>query len=340
MLIAFLVIMWYYKIYNLGIVIVREYFMRNLEYHKLYEHLITDKAKAIIVEYSCCKQTFTYRPFSHQPTDTSLDDLYDLVIDNTVFYAFSEDEILSLHTDIGILNDLRSAAKYAFADRLPKRTNADSDGTIGEILLDLFIQAYEPNSQKLIARAKHTEMGKKSEITGYDALYFTKSNGIITLWLGQAKAGKQDYCKRDIKKDLNTKYSPKYFSDTAFYIASRTDSQELSIIIKDINRMCFEAQQEGYSQDKKISELFNILNKYNVQIKIPCLLAYTNDIYSDPKLLQAEIEECTKEMCSYFDSDIYSVGLPLNYEIVFYIFPIKDVSYIRKRIVTLKQEVV
>ena len=314
--------------------------MANSEYYKLYNDLIADKAKTIIVEYSCHNQTFTYKPFSHKSNNTALDDLYALIIDNTVFYAFSEDEILSLHTNIGLLNDLRSAAKYAFAERLPNRTNADSDGTLGEILLDLLIQAYEPNSQKLIARAKHTEMKKKSEITGYDALYFTENDGSITLWLGQAKAGSQRYCKSDIKKDLNLKYSAKYFSDTAFYIATRTTSNNLLSIVNKINELCFNAQKQGYSQDKKTKELFDILQKERVQINMPCLLAYTNDIYSIPTLLQENIEQCAKQICSYFDSEIYAIGFPLPYKLIFYVFPIKDVSYIRKRIISIKKEAI
>ncbi len=315
--------------------------MSTPEYRELYESIISDKAKAIIVEYSCHNKIFSYKPFSHLPNgNSSLDELYDLIIDNTVFYAFSESEILALHMNIGILNDLRSAAKYAFAERLPKRKNADSDGTLGEILLDLLIQAYEPTSQKLIARAKHTEVGKKSEITGYDALYFTQSNNVITLWLGQAKAGSQNYCKSDIKKDLNTKFSSTYFADTAFYIATRTTSAELLSIVNEINALCFLAQQQNYSKDKKKEELFNILRKNKVAIKIPCLLAYTNDIYEEPSLLQSEIDKCTNKMCSYFDSDIYNIEFPLDYDLVFYVFPIKDVSYIRERIITLKNEVV
>jgi len=314
--------------------------MLSPEYQKLYDALISDKAKAVIVEYSCHNKTFAYKPFSHQSNSSALDDLFDLIIDNTVFYAFSESEILDLHTNFGILDDLRSAAKYSFADRLPKRKNADSDGTLGEVLLDLLIQAYEPTSQKLIARAKHTEVGKKSEITGYDALYFTQYNNQITLWLGQAKAGSQHYCKGDIKKDLNSKFTSSYFSDTAFYIATRTTSQDLLNLVNEINKLCFIAQQQSYSKDKKTTELFKILQYNNVRIKIPCLLAYTNDIYSDSKSLQINTERCVQQICSYFDDDIFSIELLLPYELVFYVFPIKDVPYIRQKITALKKEVV
>lgn len=307
-------------------------------YKELYNTLITSNTKSIIIEYSHYKGEFTYKPFSHHANCEALNNLYDLVIDNTVFYAFSENEILKYNEDMGILDDLRAAAKYAFAERLPQRINADSDGTLGEVLLDLIIQVYEPNSEKLIARAKHTEVGKKSEITGYDALYFTKNNDIITLWLGQAKAGSLQYCKSDIKNDLNLKFSKKYFSDTAFYISTRTTSGELSSIVNDINKLCFLAQKNKYSKDKKVEGLFGILKKNNVKIKIPCLLAYTKDIYSNPNLLNDEVTKCIKQMCHYFDSQTYSIGITLPYEIVFYIFPIKDVSHIRNKIATLKKE--
>ena len=116
----------------------------------------------------------------------SSNELCDLLIDNMVFYAFSENEILKLHSNINILDDLRSAAKYAYAQRLPQRLSPNSDGTLGEVLLDLLIQVYNPNAKKLIARAKQIEIKSKKEITGYDALYFTQSPEGLYLWLGQA----------------------------------------------------------------------------------------------------------------------------------------------------------
>lgn len=309
-------------------------------YRDLYNELIGNKIAAVIIDYKSHNKTFTYLPFSHYSSDTALDDLYDLLIDNTVFYTFSEKELLSLHEDIGLLDDLRDAAKYSFSQFLPKRTNPNTDGTIGEVLLDLLIQGYQPDAQKLIARAKFTEMDKKSEITGYDALYFTKQDGQIQLWLGQAKAGKEDYCKRDIKKDLNTKFTTDYFASTAFYIASRSDSVDLSCIVTELNKICLQAQKSKWAKEQKVDALFASLSKHKVTVKIPCLLAYTKDVYSDSALLQQKINDCAAEICSSLDTETYSIGLKLPYDIVFYIFPIKDVSYIRDRIATFKKEVV
>ncbi len=310
------------------------------EYKELYNSTIIAKSNAIIIEYLSHNRNLKYRPFSHNSNKSCLDDLYELIIDNTVFYAFSEDEILSMNRNMAILDDLRSAAKFAFSDRLPKRTYANSDGTLGEILLDLLIQAYEPDSEKLIARAKHTGMCSKTEITGYDALYFTKDIEGITLWLGQAKAGQAKYCKTDIKNDLNTKFSSSYFSNTAFYIATRCSSPSLLSIVNQINKLCFIAQKDNYTSEKKAYELFALLLKNNIKIKIPCLLAFSSDIYLDSSLLENEVLKCTEAMCTALDSEKYSIDLPLPFEILFYIFPIKDISYIRERIVELKKEVV
>ena len=314
--------------------------MLSSEYRKIYKTLIADKAKIHIIEYSCLNKNLTYKPFSHKAEDNALDDLCSMIIDNTVFYAFSEDEILKYSSNFNILNDLQAAAKFAFGDRLPMRTNANSDGTLGEVLLDLLMQVYEPHSQKLIARAKYTEMNSNNEIRGYDALYFTKHNNTITLWLGQAKTGAEAYCKNGMKNDLNTKYTSDYFAKTAFYIAQRTDSPELLSIVNELNKTSFFTQKNKWSDDMKAQEVFNIFNKHNVTVKIPCLLAYSKDIYSDPSLLLYEVNRCAEQMEAYFDSLSYTIGISIPYAIVFYVFPIKDISYVRERIIDFKNEVV
>lgn len=310
------------------------------EYKKIYNKLIVDQSKGIIIDYKPQNKTYKYYPFSHQASSSSLDDLYNLITDNIIFYAFDQNEIIKLNENIAVLEDLRAAAKYAFANRLPKRTDPNSDGTVGEVLLDLLIQTFEPHSQKLIARAKYTEVGKrKNEITGYDALYFTLDGGQLTLWLGQAKAGAEDYCKSDIKKDLNTKFGSEYFADTAYYIADKVDSDKSLInILNEINKICFKAQKDEWTKDQKIDMLYKLLKDNNVAIKIPCLLAFTNDIYSSGDL-ENNVSTVVKKVMHYYERLNYSIDLKLPYEIRFYVFPIKDVSYIRKKIVEFKKGV-
>ena len=193
-------------------------------YKEIYNKLIGEKFNTVVIRYSPEKGKYEYRGFSHHAEKNALDNIANLIIDDMIFYAFSENEILRLNDDIDLLEDLRAAAKYAYIERLPKREKAKSDGTMGEVLLDIIIQLASQNTKKLIARAKHTEIKNKKEITGYDALYFTKDAEGISLWLGQAKAGQKAYCKRSIIKDLQEKYKREYLADTAFYIADKNEA--------------------------------------------------------------------------------------------------------------------
>jgi len=313
--------------------------MPNQNYSLLYNDLIVKKAKTVIVEYSKSNETYKYHPYSHHDDMGSSNELCDLLIDNMVFYAFSENEILKLHSNINILDDLRSAAKYAYAQRLPQRLSPNSDGTLGEVLLDLLIQVYNPNAKKLIARAKQIEIKSKKEITGYDALYFTQSPEGLYLWLGQAKAGDEKYCKSDIKKDLINKFTVEYFANTAFYISDRSESVELTSLLNTINKICFESQQGLYGSDTKIKNLIELLQTNNVKIKIPCLMAFTSDIYGNAAIMQSEMEKISKSIISYFDLEKYPISIGLDFDILFYIFPIDNVPKIREKIVELKKEV-
>ena len=133
-------------------------------YKEIYNKLIGEKFNTVVIRYSPEKGKYEYRGFSHHAEKNALDNIANLIIDDMIFYAFSENEILRLNDDIDLLEDLRAAAKYAYIERLPKREKAKSDGTMGEVLLDIIIQLASQNTQKLIARAKHTEINNKKEI--------------------------------------------------------------------------------------------------------------------------------------------------------------------------------
>lgn len=308
-------------------------------YKDFYDEIIGTDFKAAVIEYNSCKKTHEYRTYSHHVGEKALDDLVNLIIDDIVFYSFSEDEVLKLNEKYGLLTDLRLAAKYAYSQRLPKRENPNSDGLMGEVLLDIFIMMTCKNAKKLIARAKFIELGSKKEIVGYDALYFTKSDDEISLWLGQAKAGQKRYCKDSIAKDLEEKYEKKYFADTMFYVVDKSESHELEDILSDMNGIIYKSIQNNDSREEKAEKIIALLKDKEVTIKIPCLISYTSDIYNDKTKLKVyienEIEECVKD----FESRKFLINLGLECEIIFYILPVKDVDYIRKQIVDLKKEV-
>lgn len=310
----------------------------NESYKKIYYDLIGEQFNKVIIRYNPIEKKYKYCGFSHHVNENALEDLANLIIDDLVFYTFNEEEVLNLDKCHGMLEDLRIAAKYAYKQRLPKRKNDKTDGTMGEVLLDIFIQLETHDTQKLIARAKFTDMNNKQEIKGYDALYFTKSSDGICLWLGQAKAGKKKYCTNSIADDLKTKYNKKYFSDTILYIADKKDTSELDDILSAINGICFKSMKCGWDEKRKVHEILTVLNDRNVKIKIPCLIIYSKDIYSDEKVLGEYINKEIQDTLEYFDEMTLDIELNMTFEVIFYILPVKDVDYIRQKIIEMKKE--
>ena len=182
-------------------------------YKEIYNKLIGEKFNTVVIRYSPEKGKYEYRGFSHHAEKNALDNIANLIIDDMIFYAFSENEILRLNDDIDLLEDLRAAAKYAYIERLPKREKAKSDGTMGEVLLDIIIQLASQNTKKLIARAKHTEIKNKKEITGYDALYFTKDAEGISYGLDKRRR-----VKRRIVREVSLKICKKSIRENTLQI--------------------------------------------------------------------------------------------------------------------------
>lgn len=307
-------------------------------YKEIYKKSIGDKFESIIIKYDSQSKEYTYRGYSHHVESSALDKISEIIIDDMVFYAFSEDEIINKISLFNNYEDLKLAAKYAYINRLPKRENAKTDGTIGEILLDIFLQLESYETKKLIARAKYTEIDNSNEIKGYDALYFTKGDNDISLWLGQAKAGAKSYCKSSISDDLQEKYKKGYFLNAAFYIADRKDTNELDELLEGINKLCLDSQKNNWNQDKKFNMLMKLLSDYSVTIKIPCLLAYSKDIYSDENKLKEYLDKEVNGIVNFYDNRKFSIDISLKYQIIFYILPIKDINYIREQIVKFKKD--
>lgn len=306
-------------------------------YKDYYNSLIIESSNFIIIKYNSSKINYEYKPFSHKVGIGQLGALANLLIDNMVFYTFDEEEILQCNEEIGILEDLRIAAKYAYLERLPKRIKSKNDGTPGELLLDLLIQIYEPDITKLLARAKYSQMGDANEIKGYDALYFTKNNDEISLWLGQVKTGSESYCKTSIICDLNEKYVLNYFSKSICYIADKTrDNSPLLDLVKKINKIKFECIRNNDSDQIKGKKIASFLKSNNVSIKIPCLLVYSKNVYSDEKLLNDYINSIIKQFQNTFDNIKFNITIDLDYELMFYIFPVEDIDILRTIITDFK----
>jgi hypothetical protein len=309
------------------------------EYRAIYDELITKKAKFLIIKYDSIKENYEYQPYSHVVNNDAIDRLADLILDDMVFYVFTEEEILDMQRNFGILNDLKIAAQYAYHQRLPKRKDPNTDGTTGEILFDILIQVYEPKSQKLIARAKYRQLNDNQEIKGYDAMYFTKDEQGIYLWLGQVKTGDCSYCTKSIVSDLNEKYLLDYFCNVMYYIADKGTNRNNDLIrlINKINELIFKSFELKWSNNEKKKALIDLIKSENIKIKIPCVLAYTADIYSNVVKLEDEVKKWIDSMIKKFDNLSFSIDKGLDFEIIFYIFPIKDIKSLRSKIVQFKR---
>jgi hypothetical protein len=75
----------------------------------------------------------------------------------------------------------------------------------------------------------------------------------------------------------------------------------------------------------------------NIKIKIPCVLAYTANIYSDSTKLSEAIMTETREMINYFDENNYKIIEKVDYEIIYYIFPIDNIQQLRETISSFKK---
>jgi len=317
-----------------------------LKYKELYENLITQRAKTIIVEFEPQKGNYHFLPYHHTNKSDATEKLFDLLIDNFVFLSFDENEILSHHKRNGILNDLKAAARYSVqSGRIPKRLNPKNDGLLGEVLLDLFIEAYQPQCFKLLARAKYKQISDNTEIKGYDSLYFVENKSGLELWLGQAKAGAlKTYCQPQIIKDLNTKYIDNYFSKSIFYIADKRfddkhlcDHSRLETLINDLNTIAFDCAKIDDAKNKEEKQLLDmvvLLKEKQVKVIIPCLLAYDSNLYDNSdyeNLILRQIKEIVEDL------DIsYSISKNLECKILFFLFPIKNMSEIKEKLVRFK----
>lgn len=70
------------------------------------------------------------------------------------------------------------------------------------------------------------------------------------------------------------------------------------------------------------------------------MIAYTKDIYNDEFKLKQKVEQEVDSIMKYMDKISYSIDIKLEYEILFWILPVKNVSYVRNKLIDLKKEAI
>lgn len=303
---------------------------------KIFQQLIGDKIKPMIIQYDPYKDVFMTHPYSHDLDKEFEERFVDIIFDSIIFYAYEKDEI-EKHYNKGHLDDLRKASRVAYENRVPK-TEKETDGLLGELTLDSFIKLFFPNIEMLYSRAKYAERiphkeeivkRKGHEIKGYDGMVFSVENGQKYFWVGQVKTGGWQYCLDNIKDDINKSIIKYYFSDAIVILcdimcAVNSSSSELSDIIDDINEIIYNCNSERSEQTTKILQYFK---QENIKIRIPCLLMPNESDYDDRNKL---LEIIKTKMNNAFKDFKINNNDNLDIEILLLVFPLRDLQKVRK----------
>lgn len=302
----------------------------HIRYKDIFNMEIIQQSKGIIFSFSPLNDKHTYQPYSHAISNDAVERLGELMRHNLLFYSFGEDEVVAYYEN-NAFSSLEQAAKYAYQKRLPHR-DPKQNGLPGEVLLDLLVQIYNPDAYKLAVRTIFRQ-DDNNEIKGYDLTYFTKDSSGISLWLGQAKLGEKAYCKSGIDKDLIEKYVASYLSRQLFFVCDKRKSitDDAKDILKAIEALNIRLIAEDADEPARAQQLFDLLNKIGIRIKIPCLLAYEeNGIYQDTTKLYERIMAEAEGMKAYFNSHTYTFD-GFSPEIIFYVFPIESIDRLRDK---------
>lgn len=247
---------------------------------------------------------------------------------NLFFYTYGEEEVVDYY-DKDRFSSMEQAAKYAYRNRLPKRSEIQ-DGPPSEALLDLLVQLYNPSAYKLAVRTIFRQ-NDNNEIKGYDLTYFTKDDNGISLWLGQAKLGGKEYCKSGINNDLVEKFKSEYLSRQLFFVSDKrvsltSDARAILEEIEEINILSMEDDDA-----ERARKLLCHFQDNDIAIKIPCLLAYGQEnVYDEAAQLYGKVTAEAETIRDYFVKHTYQFE-GFSPEIVFYIFPIESIERLRDK---------
>lgn len=303
------------------------------EYRKIYKTHVCEELEREIAIYNVEKGINSYQPLSHncirkctgKCNHQCYKSLGKLMRGNIVFYCYGEDEIVNNFKN-GLFSDLEKATRAAYRLRLPKR-QPKQDGLLSEVLLDAIIQSLYPDAYKMAVRTIFRQ-NDNNEIKGYDLTYFTNMEGMITLWLGQAKLGGKQYCKEGILEDLEKKYTDLYMAKQIYFMADKPtglteDGIQIANLLNRLNMLnAFE------DDNNRAEQLMHFLKAQNIGISIPCLLAYDKaDVYADITKLKSKVEAEIEWAKGIFEKYFKFAGI--EPKLIFIIFPIDDIEALR-----------
>lgn len=304
-----------------------------------YKRLLSSAYKAVITNHGSEIKNYEFVAMSHIFSDNWDEQMSKLLVKNLLSYCYSEKEFNS-----PIFSNVETLEEYivdAIRNRLNKKIGNDDvaqkDGLTGELLLDLILRMENADATTLICRPLYQQQGSRQELKSYDALLFIKNETQMKLLLGQVKTGTLQNCKIGIKSDLNNKYKAPYFGNAMCWVSSRlisSNGNPFENIIKEMNEI-----SRLKDKNAKHNNICSLFKTKNILISIPCLLLYTQaDVYKIAEDLKKLVLVERDSILSHFKDEKFDLT-GFDYEIIFYIFPAKDVSILRSNLMKIKQEV-
>lgn len=303
------------------------------EYRKIFEKEVGVPFKKEIAIYEKDEHINIIQPLSHNCkekcekgcTHDCYKSLGEVMRRNLLFYCYGEDELVRKYNNIYYM-DLVNAVKMAYKNRIPKR-KPNQDGLPSEVLLDAIIQVIYPEATKLAVRTIFRQ-NDNNEIKGYDLTYFTNSNGHISFWLGQAKMGAKEYCKRGILSDLEEKYKSLYLAEQIYFMADKACqvTEKVIDILDVINQL--NALNINMGEEQQADKLLKYFETNRIEIIIPCLLVYEKSkVYQNVNQINRMICEETKWMKKHFDK-VFQFE-KIHPQLIFIFLPIENLEGLR-----------
>lgn len=306
------------------------------QYKDIYSEKVKEDFNREIKVYEIEAEENEYIPFSHNCEKSCNGNcehncykkLGQLMRSNLIFYCYGENEIVK-KTNEHFFDDFSESICYAYKNRVPKR-KPNKDGLLSEVLFDLIIQNLFPDARKLAVRTIFRQ-NDSNEIKGYDLTYFINDKGKIQIWLGQAKLGDKDYCKKGINSDIKEKYDLMYMSKQVFFVADKqcelsSEGVVLTDIINKINRINIKVD------DQKRAEAFlEYIKEENIEIIIPCLLSYGKDsVYKNVNDVEKKIKKEKESIKKYFSEKSFEFKGYIP-KLIFFVFPLDDIKGLRSK---------
>lgn len=300
-----------------------------------YNQIMREGYGKIVYSYDKSFGNYEYKPFSHANIDSWKEDFIEVLINNLLNYCYEPSELESIYNPN--VPELKKYINKAIKVRLNHKTTQEQrDGLCGELLIDLILRMENEKNNILICRPKYQQLGAKAELKNYDALMFREFSNKITLVLGQVKTGGFDYCTKNMRTDLDTKYDETYFGNAICYVADRRISdcpnKTLLSILSDLNTISL-GTDDTKIRNNKVCEY---IKENKIKIEIPCLLLYGKDaVYSDISKIKENLATEVKLVKEFFDDLSFNI-YDFDFTILFYIFPSKSITELRKSIMDYK----